>query len=116
MEGLEERKEALGGWPVLTPSHMALQPVFDPQDPEDKRDMSPKLVMYFKENSPALVFNKSRAQMASKFTGTRNPRYWVQNLPRIVLMTGIWNQKAQIVFELAPPDADVDEINDELFE
>ena len=106
MEALSERKEALGGWPALTPDRMVLQPVYDPTDDEDKRDMSPKLVMYFKESSPALVFNKSRCQMASQYTGTRNPRLWAERLSMIELRNDIYNNKAQIVFEPIEPVKD----------
>lgn len=122
MEALEARRDSLGGWPVLTPAKVVVQPVYDPQDPEDKRDMSPKLVMYFEESCPALVLNKSRCQMLSNLTGTRNPAQWVNRLGLVNLETGLYNGKGQIIilpvddtadgFDTGP---DITEVNDILF-
>ena len=122
MEGLEARRKSLGGWPVLTPDKVVVQAVYDPQDAEDKRDMSPKLVMYFTESAPALVLNKSRCQMLSDQTKTRNPTQWVGRLGQVVLESGIYNGKAQICIYVADDTADgfdtgpdVTEMNDILF-
>lgn len=122
MEGLDARRQSLGGWPVLNPSHVSVQAVYDPQDAEDKRDMSPKLVMYFQESCPALVLNKSRCQQLSNLSGTRNPAQWVSRLGRVSLENSIYNGKAQICimpvddtadgFDTGP---DVTEVNDILF-
>jgi len=126
MESLTARRKSLRGWPVLTPAKVTVQAVFDPQDPEDKRDMSPKLVLYFEESSPALVLNKSRCQQLSDITRTRNPAQWVSKLGQVVLENGIYNGKAQICimpvddrldgFDTDPsPDFDLDDVNQDLY-
>lgn len=128
MESLQERATALGGWPVYTPSHVALQQVIDPTDKDP--DLSPKLVMYFKESAPALVLNKSRCQMLSAMTGTRNPALWAKRLTAVSLEVGVYNGKGQIIVTRPDDTADgfdtkpapkgtaapmsVDEINDAL--
>jgi hypothetical protein len=97
---IKAKKEALGGWPVLTPDYVALQPVVDPEEKDP--DLSPKIVLYFKEAGPALVFNKSRCELATKFAGTSDPRQWAKRLGPIVLMWGDYNKRLQLVFEPAP--------------
>lgn len=117
-ENIKARKEALGGWPVLTPKRMVVRPVVDPE--EKVPDLSPRLVMEFEEAVPALVFNKSRCQIAAKYSGSSNPARWVEKLGRIVLMWGDWNKKPQLVFEPAPETKangkrTVEQTNEELF-
>lgn len=105
MENLEERAKNMGGWPLYRPQRVELMPVYDPMDDEDKRDMSPKLVMYFAEipQGPGLVLNKSRCQMISEMSGTRNPRLWAEKLGPVVLECGLYNKKAQIVLTSPMP-------------
>ena len=126
MDELEERRQQLGGWPVLTPARVVIKPVYDPAEYEGKEpppsELAPKIVIEFAEAAPALVMNKSRCEMASKITGTPNPAQWAAKLPRLVLSVGVYNRKAQIVFEPAPTgktgfeNADLDEMNAELFD
>lgn len=103
LELVKERKEVTGQWPVVTPAYVKLQPVYDPEVPEGMRDLRPKIVLYFKENVPALVMNKSRCQLASKMTGYRNPGLWAANMPVLTLKKGDFNDRVQVVFEPAPP-------------
>jgi hypothetical protein len=77
-------------------------------------------VLEFEENGPALVFNKSRCQMAQRITGTSNPQRWVEKLGKIVLFWGDFNKRPQLVFEPVPEEKPngrktVDEVNDQLF-
>lgn len=106
MDELEERRQQLGGWPVLTPARIVIKPVYDPAEydgrPVPAEELAPKLVLEFIESSPALVMNKSRCEMASKITGTPNPAKWAALLPALVLSVGVYNRKAQIIFEPAP--------------
>jgi hypothetical protein len=106
MDELEERRQQLGGWPVLTPARVVIKPVYDPAEWEGKEppasELAPKIVLEFAEASPALVMNKSRCEMASKMTGTPNPARWGELLPALVLVVGVYNRKAQIVIEPAP--------------
>lgn len=106
MELVQARTAALGGAPIYTPSHVTVQPVFDPTMAEKDRDMTPKLVMYFVENAPGLVLNKSRCELATELTGSRNPAYWARSLGPIALEVGILNGKAQIVFSPVTPNDD----------
>lgn len=106
MDELQELKENLGGWPVLTPARIVIKPVYDPAEWEGKEppasELAPKLVLEFAESAPALVMNKSRCEMATKITGTPNPARWGGALPALVLTVGVYNRKAQIVIEPAP--------------
>lgn len=102
LELLNEMKTAGKPDPVVTPHMVKFQPVYDPEHPPHMRDMRPKIVMYFKENVPALVMNKSRCQLASEMTGTRDPKQWVPALKLpIVLKKGEYNNRLQIVFDWA---------------
>lgn len=118
-ENIKARKAALGGWPVLTPKRIVIRPVVDPEEKEP--DLSPRIVLEFEEGGPALVFNKSRCQMAGAITGTGNPQLWAERLGRIVLSWGDFNKRLQLVFERAPGEVGkngrrtVDETNQELF-
>lgn len=115
-ENIKARKAALGGWPVLTPKRIVVRPVVDPEDKEP--DLSPRFVLEFEESGPALVFNKSRCQMAERLTGTSNPHFWAERLGKIVLMWGDFNKRLQLVFERAPGEngrKTVKQTNDELF-
>ncbi|MCA9923065.1 MAG: hypothetical protein KC421_11870 [Anaerolineales bacterium] len=122
MDELEERQQQLGGWPVLTPARVVIKPVYDPAEYEGKEpppsELVPKIVLEFAEASPALVMNKSRCEMATKITGTSNPAKWAAKLPRLVLINGVYNKKAQIVIEPAPngETADLDDLNADLFD
>lgn len=118
MDDLEKRKAQLGGWPVLTPSYVALQPVYDPAD--EHPDMSGKLVLYFREAAPALVLNKSRCQMCEEISGTPNPTQWAAALGRVMLSVGVYNRKAQIIIDSVDSSSGVkaepvDNVNDVLF-
>lgn len=138
MDELQERYDALGGWPVLTPARIVIKPVYDPSEWEGKdvpaSELTPKIVMEFVESAPALVFNKSRCDMATKATGTPDPRRWCELLGPVVLSVGVYNQKAQIIMQPVQAQArpngkarpanaprttqrpvTVDAINDELF-
>ncbi len=138
MDELQERYDALGGWPVLTPARIVIKPVFDPSEWEGKdippSELAPKIVMEFVESAPALVFNKSRCDMVTKAVGTPDPRRWVELLGPVSLSVGVFNSKAQIIirpesaqprpnFKQRPADAprttqrpiNVDQVNDELF-
>jgi len=98
---LEEKIVALGGNPVVTPARVVIKPVVDPEIDEDKQDLSPKIVMEFAENVPALVFNKTRCTLATKMTGTSNPARWAQMLPPLELYAGAYRDMAaamQILF------------------
>lgn len=101
MDELQERYDALGGWPVLTPARIVIKPVYDPSEWEGKEipssELAPKIVMEFIESAPALVFNKSRCDMATKATGTPDPRRWVELLGPVSLSVGVFNSKAQII-------------------
>lgn len=110
MEGVQKRYDETGEWPTFTPKMVAVQPVFDPQEEESKRDMTPKLVLYFVENAPGLVFNKSRCQLASDLTGTSNPGLWASRLGRIQLRAGVLNKKAQIIFAQVSPAHNDDDV------
>jgi hypothetical protein len=103
LELLEERIELLGGNPVLTPAHIALKPVVDPELPEASQDKSPKLVLEFVENVPALVLNKTRCTIMSQLAGIHNPRRWLKALgdTRLELYPGAYREMAsamQILF------------------
>ncbi len=98
---IKEMEAAGKPLPVVTPSHIKYQPVYDPEQPPNMRDMRPKIVLYFKENVPALVMNKSRSQLASDMTGYRNPSLWVPNLPILELSRGELNNRLQIIFNPA---------------
>lgn len=106
MDELQERRDQLGGWPVLTPARVVIKPVYDPAEFDGKEPpaeaLTPKIVLEFAESAPALVFNKSRCEMATKLTGTPNPAKWAAKLPPLVLSVGVYNRKAQIVIEPAP--------------
>jgi hypothetical protein len=136
MEELEERKKQLGGWPVLTPARIVIKPVYDPAEWEGKAvpqsELAPKIVLEFVESVPALVFNKTRCDLATQITGTPNPARWATLLPQLELIVGVYNKKAQIGFEAVPDwaapkandkangkangkAADVEDINDDLF-
>lgn len=133
MDELEERRQQLGGWPVLTPGRVVIKPVYDPAEFEGRavpqEELAPKIVLEFAESCPALVMNKSRCELATKITGTPNPARWASLLPALVLSVGVYNRKAQIVFEPVPTngakrngngrkpltDADDARLNDDLF-
>lgn len=138
MEELTEMHDLMGGWPVYTPARVVIKPVYDPSEFEGKpvpqSELAPKIVMEFEESAPALVFNKSRCDMATKATGTPDPRRWAELLGPVVLSVGVYNQKAQVIIQpvqaQARPNAKtrpanaptrtgrpvtVDQINDELF-
>lgn len=131
MELLEEYQEQNGGWPSLTPARIVVKPVYDPSEFEGKTvpqsELAPKIVLEFEESSPALVFNKSRCEMATKLTGTPNPARWAGLLPKLIVANGVFNKKAQIVIEAVPngdgpksriksrPGKDVDDVNSDLF-
>lgn len=138
MDELQERCDALGGWPVLNPARVVIKPVFDPAEWEGKEipasELAPKIVMEFEESAPALVFNKSRCDMVTKAVGTPDPRRWVELLGPVSLSVGVFNSKAQIIIrpetaqarpnsKARPANAPtrtgrpvtVDQINDELF-
>lgn len=118
-ENIKARRAALGGWPVLTPKRVVIRPVIDPEEKEP--DLSPRIVLEFEESGPALVFNKSRCQMAAAITGTSNPQLWAERLGKIELMWGDFNKRLQLVFERAPGEVGkngrktVDAVNEELF-
>lgn len=125
---LEEKQQALGGNPVVTPMRVVIKPVEDPEVPEAQQDNSPKIVLEFAENVPALVFNKTRCTLATKMTGTPNPAKWAALLPPLELYAGAFREMAaavQILFRpadvgAASPkepvnEADIDQINDDLF-
>jgi len=98
---LEEKATALGGNPIVTPARVRIQPVVDPDVPEAQQDMSPKIVLEFAENVPALVFNKTRCTLATKITGTANPARWAELLPQVELYAGAYRDMAaamQILF------------------
>ena len=102
LEALQEKFEDTGTYPVITPDYVKIQVITDPEKADDQQDLSPKLVLYFKEATPALVLNKSRCQLISKMTGTRNPAKWLSILKDpIQLEAGILNGKAQITFKVA---------------
>lgn len=114
LELLEERKQLLGGWPVLTADKITLQQVIDPLD--DNPDRTPKLVLHFAENAPAVVINKSRARLLTALTGTANPALWVERLPskQLGIEAGILYGKAQIVLAVvgsADEQSPIDKIN-----
>ena len=129
IDELEERKQQLGGWPVLTPARVVIRPVYDPAEYEGKEppasELAPKLVIEFAEAAPALVLNKSRCDMVTKMTGTPNPARWGGLLPPLILSVGVYNKRAQIVIEAVPQEngrkrgkgsaVDVDKANEELF-
>jgi hypothetical protein len=106
MDELEEHKKLRGGWPVLMPGRVVIKPVYDPAEYEGKEvppeELAPKVVLEWQESFPALVFNKSRCEMATQITGTPNPRKWVQLLGPLVLSVGVYNKKAQVIIEPAP--------------
>jgi hypothetical protein len=98
---LEEKVAALGGNPVVTPARIVIQTVVDPEVPELQQDKSPKLVMEFVENVPALVMNKTRCTLATKLTGTPNPARWAKAMPALELYAGAYRDMAaamQILF------------------
>lgn len=98
---LEEKATALGGNPIVTPARVRIQPVVDPDVPEGQQDLSPKIVLEFAENVPALVFNKTRCTLATKITGTANPARWAELLPQVELYAGAYRDMAaamQILF------------------
>lgn len=98
---LEEKAAALGGNPIVTPARVRIQPVVDPDVPEGQQDLSPKIVLEFAENVPALVFNKTRCTLATKITGTANPAKWAELLPPLELYAGAYRDMAaamQILF------------------
>lgn len=105
---LEEKTAALGGNPVVTPARIVIQTVVDPEVPEAQQDISPKIVLEFVENVPALVFNKTRCTLATKMTGTPNPAKWAEYLPPLELYAGAYRDMAaamQILFRPAAPVA-----------
>lgn len=121
---LEEKAAALGGNPVVTPKRIVIKPVEDPEVPEAMQDKSPKIVLEFVENVPALVFNKTRCMLATRMTGTPNPALWAERLPQLELYAGAYRDMAaavQILFlpvEKQKPGANganIDTVNDELF-
>lgn len=128
---LEEKATALGGNPVVTPARIVIKPVEDPELPEAAQDRSPKIVLEFVENVPALVFNKTRCTLATKLTGTPNPARWAEMLPPLELYAGAFREMAAAVQILFRPTAgngsayggngvpsqavDGDDLNDELF-
>lgn len=98
---LEERIAFMGGNPIVTPSAIVIKPVVDPEVAEDAQDQSPKIVLEFAENVPALVFNKTRCTLAQKLTGTPNPALWAERLPQLELYPGAYRDLAnalQILF------------------
>lgn len=123
MDMLQERHDQLGGWPVLTPARVVIKPVYDPADYDGKEpppsELTPKIVLEFEERAPALVFNKTRCELATAITGTPNPARWAERLGPIMLAVGVKNSKAQILFERATKPAgngdDLDDLNEELF-
>jgi hypothetical protein len=132
IDELKERRSQLGGWPVLTPARIVIKPVYDPSDYEGKpvpqSELAPKIVLEFVESVPALVFNKTRCDLATQITGTPNPARWATLLPQLELIVGEYNKKVQIGFEAVPDwtapkangkangkAADVEDINDDLF-
>lgn len=68
---------------MLTPARVVIRPVVVPEDKEP--DLSPRILMEFEEGVPALVFNKSRCQMAEKIASTPNPALWPQRLGPMVV-------------------------------
>lgn len=125
---LEEKTAALGGNPVVTPKRIVIEPVVDPEVPEAAQDKSPKIVLEFTENVPALVFNKTRCMLATRMTGTTNPALWVERLPQLELYAGAYRDMAAAVQILFLPvterpvngatrakGVDIDDVNDELF-
>lgn len=108
MDELEERRKQIGGWPILTPLRVVIKPVYDPAEWEGKEipqdELAPKLVLEFAESAPALVLNKSRCEMVTRIVGSANPRHWAKGLGRIVLSVGVFNKRAQIGIEPAPPE------------
>jgi hypothetical protein len=101
-ENCKARREALGGWPVLKPARVVIRPVIDPEDKEP--DLSPRIVMEFEGSGPALVFNKSRCQMAAAIARTPNPAKWAERLGHIVLFWGDFNKRLQLCIDAAPDE------------
>lgn len=98
---LEEKVAVLGGNPILTPARIVIKPIEDPELPESAQDLTPRIVLEFAENVPALVFNKTRCMLATKLTGTPNPALWAERLPTIELYAGAYREMAaamQILF------------------
>lgn len=96
---LEAKAAILGGNPVLTPARIVIKPVVDPEEKDP--DLTPKIVLEFAEGGPALVFNKTRCVLATKLTGTPNPRAWADALPPLELYAGAYREMAsamQILF------------------
>jgi hypothetical protein len=102
---LEERIELLGGNPVLTPARIVIKPVVDPELPEASQDKSPKLVLEFVENMPALVLNKTRCMIMSKLAGSHNPARWIEALgdARLELYPGAYREMADSLQVLIRP-------------
>lgn len=102
---LDEKIADLGGNPIVTPRQIVIQPVLDPERDEKQQDLKPKIVLYFHENVPALVFNVTRCNLAARITGTRNPALWAARLPKLELYPGAEREFAaamQILFRPAP--------------
>ena len=130
---LDEKIEALGGNPVYTPARIVVQPVVDPELPEEAQDRSPKLVLEFEESVPALVLNKTRCLLMSKLAGSPNPQHWIERLggARLELYAGAYRDMASAMQILIRPvvgagegkpaangngkSADVGQANAELF-
>lgn len=101
VEALLGRIELLGGNPVYTPAEIRLQAVIDPEDRDP--DLSPKLVMYFDENVPALVLNRTRCAILTRATGTPDPRRWVALCHQVELSVGVARDYSQIQQILIAP-------------
>lgn len=102
---LEERVAILGGNPVVTPARIVIKVVEDPEVPEAQQDQSPKIVLEFVENVPALVFNKTRCTLATTMTGTPNPAKWAALMPPLELYAGAFREMASAMQILFRPTA-----------
>lgn len=97
-ESLKERIAELdGNLPVYTAAYISVQPVFDPKTPEKDRDMKGKPVLYFEENVPGVVLNKSRCRLIADMLGVRDPNYWPYLLGKVALDVALLNGKEQII-------------------
>lgn len=127
---LLSRIAVLGGNPVYTPAVIKIQAVIDPESKDP--DLSPKLVLHFEENVPALVLNRTRCSILTHVTGTPNPRLWLEKIGKVELSLGVareFSAAEQILITpivrpasrpasrptSRPTNQAVDDLNDDLF-
>lgn len=103
-ENLPARREALGGWPVVTVSHVSIEQVqSDPERPDPNK--APDIVLAFNEYNLRLVCNKTRAKMIAQIAGTPNPALWPDALPPLELYVGVIREMSlanQVLVRPAP--------------